>query len=69
MLPFIAKPDTTLAIGQSFDITLAASQATTKINRKDYGVVWNAALETGGVVIGDEITITLEIEMVKSQPK
>lgn len=43
--------------------------ATTKINRKDYGVVWNAALETGGVVIGDEITITLEIEMVKSQPK
>ena len=43
--------------------------ATTKINRKDYGLVWNAALETGGVVIGDEITITLEIEMVKSQPK
>ncbi|MDD2270740.1 MAG: YceI family protein [Desulfuromonadaceae bacterium] len=43
--------------------------ATTKINRSDYGLVWNAALETGGVVVGDEITITLEIEMVKSQPK
>ncbi|MFA7060720.1 MAG: YceI family protein [Pedobacter sp.] len=39
--------------------------ATTKINRKDFGLVWNAALETGGVVVGDEITITLEIEMIK----
>jgi polyisoprenoid-binding protein YceI len=39
--------------------------ATTKINRKDFGMVWNAALETGGVAVGDEITITLEIEMIK----
>ncbi|HEX5773832.1 MAG TPA: YceI family protein [Geomobilimonas sp.] len=39
--------------------------ATTKINRKDFGLVWNAALETGGVTVGDEITITLEIEMIK----
>ena len=39
--------------------------ASTKINRKDFGLVWNAALETGGVVVGDEVTITLEIEMIK----
>lgn len=39
--------------------------ATTKINRSDFGLVWNAALETGGVAVGDEITITLEIEMMK----
>ena len=39
--------------------------ASTKINRKDFGLVWNKALETGGVVVGDEITITLEIEMIK----
>lgn len=39
--------------------------ATTKINRKDFGLVWNAALETGGVTVGEEITITLEIEMIK----
>ncbi|MBT1074031.1 YceI family protein [Geobacter grbiciae] len=39
--------------------------ATTKINRKDFGLVWNAALETGGVAVGDEIAITLEIEMIK----
>ncbi|GAM11382.1 hypothetical protein OR1_03698 [Geobacter sp. OR-1] len=39
--------------------------ANTKINRKDFGLVWNKALETGGVAVGDEITITLEIEMIK----
>jgi polyisoprenoid-binding protein YceI len=39
--------------------------AITKINRKDFGLVWNAALETGGVAVGEEITITLEIEMIK----
>jgi polyisoprenoid-binding protein YceI len=43
--------------------------ATTKINRKDFGLVWNKSLETGGVVVGDEVNITLEIEMIKGQPK
>lgn len=49
--------------------TRKGATATTKINRKDFGLVWNAALETGGVAVGEEITITLEIEMIKSQPK
>src|SRR6185369_7631528 len=39
--------------------------ATTKISRKDYGLVWNKALETGGVAVGDEILITMEIEMIR----
>jgi polyisoprenoid-binding protein YceI len=39
--------------------------ATTKINRKDFGLTWNAALETGGVMVGEEITITLDLELVK----
>lgn len=39
--------------------------ATTKIDRKDFGLTWNKGLETGGVLVGDEITITLEIEMIK----
>jgi len=43
--------------------------ASTKINRKDFGLAWNKALETGGVVVGDEITINLEVEMVKDQAK
>jgi polyisoprenoid-binding protein YceI len=39
--------------------------ATTKINRKDFGLTWNAALETGGVMVGEEISITLDLEFVK----
>lgn len=39
--------------------------ATTKIDRKDFGLTWNKALETGGVLVGEEITINLEIEMIK----
>jgi polyisoprenoid-binding protein YceI len=40
--------------------------ATTKISRKDYGLTWNAALETGGLLVGDEITITLDVQFVKA---
>jgi len=43
--------------------------ASTKINRKDFGLGWNKALETGGVVVGDEITISLEVEMIKDLKK
>jgi len=39
--------------------------ATTKINRKDFGLTWNAALETGGVMVGEDVTITLDLEFVK----
>lgn len=39
--------------------------ATTKINRKDFGLIWNAALDTGGILVGDEVTITLDVEAVK----
>jgi polyisoprenoid-binding protein YceI len=40
--------------------------ATTKINRKDFGLTWNAALETGGILVGDEVTITLDIQFIKA---
>jgi polyisoprenoid-binding protein YceI len=46
--------------------TRIAVSATTKINRKDFGLAWNAALETGGILVGDEVTITLDIEFVKA---
>src|ERR1700741_4468630 len=46
--------------------TRGAVSATTKINRKDFGLTWNAALETGGILVGDEVTITLDVEFVKS---
>jgi len=36
-----------------------------KINRKDFGLNWNAALNTGGMLMGDEVTVTLDGEFVK----
>jgi polyisoprenoid-binding protein YceI len=38
-----------------------------KINRRDYGLTWNAALETGGVLVGDVIKISLQIEAGKAE--
>jgi polyisoprenoid-binding protein YceI len=38
---------------------------TAKINRKDFGFVWNAPLEFGGMLVGDEITITLDVQFIK----
>jgi len=46
--------------------TRVGISATTKINRKDFGLTWNAALEAGGIVVGEEVTITLEVEFVKA---
>lgn len=40
-------------------------QAATTIRRKDFGLVWNAALETGGVVVGDEVEITIDVEIYR----
>ena len=43
----------------------AGFSASTVINRHDYGLSWNKALETGGFVVGDEVTINLEIQGVR----
>lgn len=48
-----------------FGTTIAAFSAETSISRKDFGLVWNVALETGGVMVGDNVKIALEIEGVK----
>ena len=40
--------------------------AMTKINRKDFGLTWNAALETGGILVGEDVTITLDLQFVKA---
>jgi polyisoprenoid-binding protein YceI len=45
--------------------TRVGLSATTKVNRKDFGLTWNAALETGGILVGDEVTITLDIQFLK----
>ena len=42
--------------------------AEAKVNRKDFGMAWNEALEAGGVLVGDEVEILLDIEAVPAQP-
>ncbi len=44
----------------------AAFTATAKINRKDFGLAWNQALETGQLLVGEEVAITLEVEGIQS---
>lgn len=36
-----------------------------KISRKDFGLTWNASLETGGVLVGEKIKLTAEIQLIK----
>jgi polyisoprenoid-binding protein YceI len=43
------------------------ASATTKINRKDFGINWNRNMDAGGVVVGDEVSITLDVELVKKK--
>ena len=45
----------------------AGFSLTTTINRKDYGINWNKALDNGGVLLGDEVTININIEAVKAK--
>ena len=52
--------------GQSpYGFRVAGFSARTKINRRDFGLNWNAALETGGVLVGDEVKISLEVEAIQ----
>jgi polyisoprenoid-binding protein YceI len=46
--------------------TRIAVSATTKISRKEFGLTWNAALEGGGILVGDDVTITLDVQFVKA---
>jgi polyisoprenoid-binding protein YceI len=41
------------------------ASASTKLSRKEFGLIWNAALETGGVMIGDEVKINIDVEFVR----
>ena len=44
-----------------------AVAATGKINRKDFGLTWNKALESGGVMVGDEVNMSIDLEMTESK--
>jgi polyisoprenoid-binding protein YceI len=57
--PEIKDPGGNIRIGAS---------ATTKINRQDFGVSWNRTLDAGGVVVGDEVAITLDLSLIRKGP-
>jgi polyisoprenoid-binding protein YceI len=48
--------------------TRSGFSAEGKLNRKDFGLVWNKTLDSGGLVVGDEVQIRLEIECIKAKP-
>jgi polyisoprenoid-binding protein YceI len=55
----------TAAVKDPWGNQRAAANATTKINRQDFGVKWNAKMDNGGWVVGDDVTITIDVEMVQ----
>jgi polyisoprenoid-binding protein YceI len=46
--------------------TRVGLSATAKISRKDFGLTWNAALETGGFLVGEDVAITLDVQFIKA---
>jgi polyisoprenoid-binding protein YceI len=53
-------------IKDPWGFTRRGAEAVAKISRKDFGITYNAMLEAGGVVIGDEVEISIEVELVKT---
>jgi polyisoprenoid-binding protein YceI len=67
----VARPVTLDVVysGQAKDpmgIMHAGFSANTAINRKDWGLIWNVALETGGLLVSEEVKLSLEVEVVKA---
>jgi len=56
------------AIKDPWGLQRTAASASTKVNRLDFGVSWNQKLDGGGVVVGDDVSITLDVEMVVPPP-
>ena len=44
------------------------AQATTRLNRSEFGLTWNRAVETGGVAVSDEVGIIIDLELVEKVP-
>jgi polyisoprenoid-binding protein YceI len=65
--PVVFKVEGPTAAGKDpWGNTRIGVSAVTKINRKDFGLTWNTALETGGILVGEEVTITLDLQFVKA---
>src|ERR1019366_1473590 len=64
--PVVLTAERTATMKDPWGGTRVGFTGKTKINRKDFGLHYNAALEAGGVVVGEEVTISLEAEFVKA---
>src|SRR5688572_1381342 len=64
-LPVVLNVEPTGIVVDSYGQTKAGFTVNGKINRKDYGLMWNALTEAGGVVVADEIKIHAEIQLIK----
>ena len=65
--PVVFKVEGPSAAGKDpWGNTRVGLSAVTKINRKDFGLGWNAVLEAGGVLVGEEVTLTLDVQFVKA---
>ncbi len=54
-------------IKSPFGTTVIAASATGEVNRKEFGMVWNKALDSGGLLVGEEVNLSIEVELVKKQ--
>jgi polyisoprenoid-binding protein YceI len=52
--------------GQGFENTRLGGSVTTRLNRRDFGLIWNETLDGGGLLVGDEVAVTIDIEFVKA---
>jgi polyisoprenoid-binding protein YceI len=64
----LAVTNVTAPMKDPWGNTRIGAQATTAINRQDFGVVFNKTLDGGGVLVGDEIAITIDVEVMKQAP-
>jgi len=62
----VEGPTTEVQVGPTARI---GASATTKLNRRDFGLTWNRVLEAGGVTVGDEVMIYIELELIKKNPE
>ena len=62
--PVTLKGELGGVITDPYGLTRAGATATTTINRQDFGVNWNAAMEAGGMTLGDNVKIEIDIEVV-----
>jgi polyisoprenoid-binding protein YceI len=66
--PVTLNVELSAAVKDHYGRTVRGVSATGKLNRKDWGLGWNAALEAGGVVIGEDVTLQIDAEFVAKAP-